>query len=83
MSGKKIKRLKRVDLARNALEDALLDALQLVEAFEALAGEEVPPWLWTVSSRVQHVQDAAHGYMEAVHAFARPALDIREQPHVG
>ena len=68
--------LKRVDHARHALEEALLEVSQMVEAFEQLAGEDAPPWLFTVSRHVCRLHESAQAYMGAVHRNVRPLLDL-------
>ena len=55
-----------VDEARHGLDEALLEASQVVEAFEQVAGEELPPWLFTVSRHVDRLHAAAQAYMVAV-----------------
>lgn len=53
--------------ARDALSDAVLGLRQLVQAFEGLAGEDCPPWLFTFAKSTDAVHEAAERYMGAVH----------------
>ena len=53
--------------ARGALEDAVLGLRQLVEAFEDLAGDACPAWLFTLAKSSDAVHESAQRYMGAVH----------------
>lgn len=71
--------MKSIDQARDALEEALLDTTQIVEAFADLAGDEQPPWLFTLWRRVRKIEELSQAYMEAVHQHARPVLNDMER----
>lgn len=53
--------------ARNALEDAVLGMQQLLQAFEDLAGDAPPPWLFTLAKSSDAIHESAQRYMGAVH----------------
>ena len=53
--------------ARDALSEAVLGLRQLVEAFEDLAGDACPPWLFTLAKSSDAVYESAERYMGAVH----------------
>ena len=76
MAAKKSRGMRSVDEARDGLEEALLEAAQVVEAFELVAGEDVPPWLFTVSRHMDRLHASAQAYMGAVHRNVRPLVDL-------
>ena len=55
-----------VDEARHGLDEALLEASQLVDAFRQVASEETPPWLFTVSRHMDRLHATVQSYMVAV-----------------
>lgn len=67
--------MKSIDEARQLLENELLQLTMTVKAFNDLAGENDPPWLWLLKQRIDTVDELAQGYMMAVHEHARPVLN--------
>ncbi len=67
--------MESIDRAGADLEEAVLDIGQIVEAFAQLAGDNQPPWLFTVWRRVRKVDELTQAYMAAVHEHARPVLN--------
>lgn len=62
-----------VNEARHGLDEALLEASMLVDAFRQAAGDETPPWLFTVSCHMDRLHAAAQAYMGAVHeSWSKP-----------
>ena len=61
--------------ARDALSEAVLDMRQLVQAFEDLAGEDCPAWLFTFAKSTEAVHESVERYISAVHE-GRPELRV-------
>ena len=76
MSARKSRATKVIDEARHGLDEALLEASQLVDAFGQVAGEDMPPWLFTVSRHMDRLHEAAQAYMSAVQSHVHPLLNL-------
>lgn len=66
--------MKSIDDARVLLEESCLQLTMLVSAFDDLAGDNDPPWLFLIRSRVKEIDDFAQAYMMEIHHHARPVL---------
>ena len=61
-----------VAVAESNLEDAITDALQLVQAFKDLVSDDEPwpAWLHVLAPRIDEIRQASEAYLHLIHKKA-------------